>query len=49
MMACFGPVCRTRRAKGAPSRKEKRKQVAIQFMAVIEQPKYSADVVETGA
>lgn len=48
-MACFGPVCRTRRAKGAPTRKEKRKVVAIQFMAVRLVSKYSAEVVDTGA
>ena len=49
MMACLGPVWRTRRAKGAPTRKEKRKVVAIQFMAVRLVSKYSAEVVDTGA
>lgn len=48
-MAGFGPVCRTRRAKGAPTRKEKRKVVAIQFMAVMLVSKYAAEVVDTGA
>lgn len=49
MMACLGPVWRTRRAQGAPTRKEKRKAVAIQFMAVRLVSKYSAEVVDTGA
>lgn len=36
-------------AKGAPTRKENRKVVEIQFMAMRLVSKYSAEVVDTGA